>query len=172
MYSKIKSSADPITVFLKFQLQQSLKFSVPKILYTKSDSPVGEETYRWIFRLHGKIVEVVVWLLLLDWTLNSRLAAIFDGNGERDGNAGDDTMNHGLTRLARHSWKSLRSCALDTLCSHNISGIFTPLTTAERHVDAVGLSFLELAWLSDTGTDVNGGHFARSGAWNKTEVFI
>ena len=47
-------------------------------------------------------------LLLLDGTLDSRLAAIILGNGERDGNSSNNTVNQSLARLALHSYDKLR----------------------------------------------------------------
>lgn len=49
-------------------------------------------------------------LLLLDGTLDSRLAAIILGNGERDGNSSNNTVNQSLARLALHSYDKLREC--------------------------------------------------------------
>lgn len=47
----------------------------------------------------------MVALLDMDGTLDSRLAAILQWNGEGYGDSSYDTMNHGLTLLALHGYK-------------------------------------------------------------------
>lgn len=60
-------------------------------------------TYGRVLRLHRKRVQIVILLLLLDGTLDTRLAAIFYGDGEGDGNSSNDAVNHGCARLALNS---------------------------------------------------------------------
>ena len=51
-------------------------------------------------------------LLLLDGTLDSRLAAIILGNREGDGNSSNNAVNQSLARLARHSYDKSYSGSL------------------------------------------------------------
>lgn len=63
------------------------------------------DAYRRIPSLDGKPVHIVITLLLLDGTLDSRLAAVFNGNREGNRNSGDDAVDHGFARLTLHSYR-------------------------------------------------------------------
>lgn len=72
---------------------------------TQHTQIVAMVAYRWIFCLHWQTVDVMVVLLNVDRTLDSRLAAILQGNGEGYGDSSYDTMNYCFTLLALHSYK-------------------------------------------------------------------
>ena len=57
-------------------------------------------TYRGVLRLHRKLSHIVIALCLLNGALDPRLAAIFNGDGEWDGNASNHTVDNCFTRLA------------------------------------------------------------------------
>lgn len=62
-------------------------------------------SYSRVFRLHGQSVDVIVALLNMDGTLDSRLAAILRRNVKGYGDSSYNTMNHCLTLLALHHYK-------------------------------------------------------------------
>lgn len=94
-----------------------------------SQFPLHNQLYCRILRFHRQGILIVIRLLWLDGTLDSRFTAIFVGNGEGDRNPSDHTMNHGCACLT-----------LDITC--------------ERHIHCVGPSFFKLAWLHRTRGDV------------------
>lgn len=61
--------------------------------------------YSRIFRLHGQRVDIIVALLNMDGTVDSRLAAILRGNVKGHGDSSYDTMNHCRTLLALYHYK-------------------------------------------------------------------
>lgn len=73
--------------------------------HTQNQGIVAIVAYSWILRLHWQRVDIMVALLDVDGTLDSRLAAILQRNGEGYGDSSYDTMNHCLTLLALHSYK-------------------------------------------------------------------
>lgn len=122
--------------------------------------------YRRIHRLHRQRSDVVVVLLNVDRTLDSGLATILQGNGERYFNSSYYTMNHCRTCQALHHYK--RNKQLGNSPYENLEWDFSKkknkikLTTAESYVDTVGVSFVQLAWLTGTRNNVNDRHFTRS----------
>lgn len=61
--------------------------------------------YRRILCLHRQRVDISVALLNVDGTLDSRLAAILQGNGKGNGDSSYDAVNYCLTLLALHRYK-------------------------------------------------------------------
>lgn len=70
--------------------------------------------YSRILRLHGQRVDVIVALLNVDGTLDSRLAAILRGNVKGHGDSSYDTVNHCLTFLALHHYKTTKQLGNST----------------------------------------------------------
>lgn len=132
---------------------------------------IHRQTYSRIFLLHRKSVCIVVGLLRVDGTLDTRLAAIRIRDWEGNRNSSNNAVDQRLTLLTLHSYvkRGLQAFPLKIarvmLLERRISRADQLLTADECHIDTVGFSSFQLTWLLSAGCDDSWYHFTRRRAW-------